>query len=410
MSTDILFSFEFRKGIAMNEQIISRALQDTTINTPCYILDYDKLNKHMDNMLKIADDRVDYCYAMKANPYLIKEINKKISKIEVCSPGELEICRHYQIPGENIVFSGVNKTRQDIQIAFEYGVDVITIESKKQFELVLEYCREHSCNVKLLLRLTSGAQFGMEETEIRSIIANRENYPFIHIIGIHYFSGTQKKKIEKDIEEIVQLEEMLRDFAKDYGYIPEVLEYGLGLSVPYFEGEDFEHIYDNLIQLVDFIESRHVPYRFVFELGRYVVSSVGFYCTTVEDIKQNHDKNYCLIDGGIHQLNYYGQNMAMRTPIIWHIRKNQDEGQEQQEWCICGSLCTFADVLARKATLKSVEIGDVLVFNHAGAYSITEAPYLFLSRRMPDIYRYSNTDGFGMLRQGGHTYQLNSNN
>ena len=144
-----------------------------------------------------------------------------------------------------------------------------------------------------------------------------------------------------------------------------------------------------------------------------MVSSAGFYCTTVEDIKQNHNKNYCLVDGGIHHLNYYGQNMAMRTPIIWHIRKNQkekDEGQEQQECCICGSLCTFADVLARKANLKSVEMGDVLVFNHAGAYSITEAPHLFLSRRMPDIYSYSYKDGFDMLRQGGHTHQLNRNN
>ena len=34
--------------------------------------------------------------------------------------------------------------------------------------------------------------------------------------------------------------------------------------------------------------------------------------------------------------------------------------------------------------LKHAKIGDALVFERVGAYSVTEGIYLFLSRRMPN--------------------------
>ena len=394
----------------MNSNTIKENFINKTTNTPCYILDYDVLNNHIDKMLQAADGKIEFCYAMKANPYVIGEVNKKIPKIEVCSPGELEICRHYGIDGQSIVFSGVNKNKGDIEKAFLYGVDIITIESMKHFELVREYCVEHNCEAKILLRLTSGAQFGMEEEQIRTIIADRAEYPMLHILGIHYFTGTQKKKIEKDKEELNQLVILLNELKRDYSYEANILEYGLGLSVPYFEGEDFEHIYRDLQEMVDYVTELALSCKVVFELGRYIVSSSGVYCTKVDDIKKSHEKNFCIVDGGIHQINYYGQNMAMRTPIIEHIKENASTNNVSQEWCICGSLCTFADVLVRKAHFNNLEIGDILAFYYVGAYSITEAPYLFLSRTMPTIYQYQKENGIKLIRKEIEAYQINSDN
>ena len=48
------------------------------------------------------------------------------------------------------------------------------------------------------------------------------------------------------------------------------------------------------------------------------------------------------------------------------------------DYTLCGSLCTVADVLVREVKLKKLELGDVLEFGHCGAYSVTEAPALFL--------------------------------
>ncbi len=55
-----------------------------------------------------------------------------VDKFEVCFPRELEICRKYYISGEKILFSEVVKTKENIEKALEYPVDVITLESNKE--------------------------------------------------------------------------------------------------------------------------------------------------------------------------------------------------------------------------------------------------------------------------------------
>ena len=69
------------------------------------------------------------------------------------------------------------------------------------------------------------------------------------------------------------------------------------------------------------------------------------------------------------------------------------------DYTLCGSLCTVADVLVREVKLKKLELGDVLEFGHCGAYSVTEAPALFLSRQLPAIYAYSKECGYECLRE-----------
>ena len=116
-------------------------------------------------------------------------------------------------------------------------------------------------------------------------------------------------------------------------------------------------------------------------------------------MKVNDGTGYAIIDGGSHQVRYYGQMQGMQIPFIDHIPKNRgDSGEcqtgEPDKWTICGSLCTTADVLARNAEFTDLRTGDVLVFHKAGAYSLYECMSLFLSRDMPRIYLH---DGSGLV-------------
>lgn len=399
----------------MTTDSIKKLIKEKKINTPAYLLDLSVLDSHMNKIEEICEGTVDLCYAMKANPFLVKKMDEYVHRIEVCSPGELEICRHHAIPGEDIVFSGVNKTAADVKAAMEYGVDVITLESVKHFNLVREYCLKNNASVKVLPRLSSGAQFGMSEEELRQIISEREAYPFLDIIGIHFFTGTQKKNVDKDIEEIDHIDGLIKDLKAAYDYDCKVFEYGAGLSVPYFEGDRFDDIYVDLEKLIDHVKELKPHYELVFEMGRFFVFSCMDYLTAVDDIKRNSDTNICLVDGGIHQLNYYGYNMAMRTPRLDLIRMGSEPeaatgrtDDADSNWKIYGSLCTFADILVRKADLGRLSLGDVLVFHNTGAYSTTEAPALFLSRKMADIYLVENeVEDPRAIRQDRQSYEIN---
>jgi len=399
----------------MDKSAIRLLIESGKINTPSYIYDESVLDTHVNRMLKIAGEDIDYCYAMKANPFLVPYMADKIGKIEVCSPGELEICRHYGIPGEKIVFSGVNKTAKDIETAILYGVDIITLESVKHFKLVRDCCLKMDKTVRVMPRLSSGAQFGMSKEELTEIVADRDKYPYLDIVGIHYFTGTQKKKIGKDIEEIELIDGLIKSLKTEYGFECRIFEYGPGLGVPYFEGEDFDSPYEGLEELTSYIRNKKPEYKVVFELGRFFVYSCMDYITTVDDIKRAADTNICIVDGGIHHLNYYGQNMAMRVPLIDKLSLGDNDAvsdcygidANDTNWKICGSLCTFADVLVRKVGIGTLNIGDVLIFHNAGAYSITESPALFLSRTMPEIIKVCGDEMVDVIRPHVESYEVN---
>ena len=112
---------------------------------------------------------------------------------------------------------------------------------------------------------------------------------------------------------------------------------------------------------------------------------------------------YAIVDGGIHHVNYLGGNMGMRVPII---EQSPAREGDMQPWALCGSLCTTADVLVRKAELHPLEQGDVLAFMNIGAYSVTEGPALFLSRDMPRIILRGET-GDRLARDVVHSWTLN---
>ena len=416
-------------------------------NTPCYVLDkavfVERLKKVREEIRAFGGK---LCYAIKANPFLIPFAVEIVDKFEVCSPGELEICRLYGVPGEKILFSGVVKAKEDIIKALSYPVDVITLESWQHWELLKSCLRveerkdasilgkaDHTEAVsgkatakeglhgteekqptakgmiKIMPRLTNGAQFGMEEEEIIKVMEEQKEMEEITFCGLHYFTGTQKKgnKYEREIE---RAGEFLQKLISEYGMGDEILEYGPGFAVPYFVGDDFDDPYKLMREMKEYLIEKNYPFRIDIELGRYLAYTCGSYYTKIMDIKKAEDRNYCLVDGGIHHINYYGSAMAMRTPLTDHLKGMENSSvlmEEEKEYVICGALCTFSDILIRGMQLTNPRIGDILMFKNIGAYSITESGYLFLSRNLPAIYCKNEDGSHELLRDKKAAYLLN---
>lgn len=362
--------------------------------TPAFIFDIDKLLRRTETIKRILTaqgmQNCSLCYAMKANPFLTAILGEAVDKLEVCSPGELSICMDQKVDGRKIVLSGVNKGKKEIETALNYGVVIFTVESRKQLELLRQCARERNCKISVLIRITSGNQFGMDWDGVRKIILSRDEIPELQIRGIQYYSGTQKKA-DKIVGEIQTLNAYLSQL-REAGYRPDILEYGPGLSVDYFgagEGESPEML---LQGLRDALEQFPKDIRLVLEIGRFLAADCGRYLTKVVDKKKNQGQNYCLVDGGIHHVNYYGQVMGARKPPLRHLRERDGDFLEvkpedgAEKWNLCGSLCTVADVLIRNLDIAPPEEEDYFLFEKIGAYSVTEGIYLFLSRDLPKIF------------------------
>lgn len=350
--------------------------------TPFYLFDAQALSQRVQHLRDTLPSGTALCYAVKANPFLVREIAALVERLEICSPGEYAICRQLGLSPNQFVISGVYKDAQwmeDLASHEDCEEMICTVESMAQFHLLRQAAQRYGRHLSLLLRLTSGSQFGLERQEIEEILA--QPHPLLRVRGIQYFSGTQKTSAKRLARELRMLEEFLSSLQARFGPLEE-LELGPGFPVSYF-ADDARQDEDVLIQAAELLSQLSFQGKLTLELGRSLAASCGTYVTRVVDRKTNQGQNYAIVDGGIHQLVYYGQSMAMRRPQISLFPPRPEE--EPQNWNICGSLCTVNDILVKQLPLSHLEIGDVLAFGNAGAYCMTEGIGLFLSRDLPQI-------------------------
>lgn len=205
------------------------------------------------------------------------------------------------------------------------------------------------------------------------------------------------------------------ELERDHGFTVQRLEYGPGLGVPYFEDEDFSDDLAPLKEIAPLLQEIAAKVELTVEMGRFFASPCGIYLSRVKDQKTNKGTNYAILDGGMNHLSYYGQMMGLHVPPIVNLSKAASgavagaEGRnaEPEEWCLCGSLCTVNDVLVRAVDMPGLQRDDVLAFFRAGAYSVTEGVYLFLSRTMPRILLLEGNGEVVLARDFVESYQLN---
>ena len=137
--------------------------------TPCFVFDEVQLEARMRAVREIVPKAVGLCYSIKANPFLISAMRGLVGTLEVCSPGELEICRQQGVSPDMVLFSGVNKTKADVERAMDLGVTRFTCESPLHVRLIDEAARSRGRVYPVLLRLSSAWTSGISSP--RSTIA-----------------------------------------------------------------------------------------------------------------------------------------------------------------------------------------------------------------------------------------------
>lgn len=369
------------------------------LETPSYIFDEDVFEQRAKLVREKFGSNVNICFSIKANSFLLCRADL-FDKIEVCSPGELTICEKTKADMSKVIFSGVNKTMPDVERAMLDNVGTFTAESRMHVNLINNCAQKYGKTVSVLLRLTGGSQFGMDESEILDIIEHREDFGGIKIVGLHYFTGTQKRKAKVIEKELNYVEQFCQTVKQELDFDIKRIEYGTGLAVDYFSSEADSLEEERLCSIAQMIGELGKKYDLTVEMGRFFAAPCGYYLTKVIDIKTNCEVNYAILDGGLNQLKYDGQIQGMQIPQITHLKnENNEHKNDLQLWTLCGSLCTTADVLARNVELRSLLPDDVLVFHRTGAYSAMEGMAVFLSREMPQIALYSKKNGLRIVRE-----------
>ena len=321
------------------------------IATPAYVFDEEVLVERVRKVKEFFGKSVAVCFAIKANPFLVGVLNDVVDCFEVCSPGEFRICERVGIAPEKIVLSGVYKNPDDIErIVGICGCrTTYTAESPLQAELLCDLAVKYGLTLRVLLRLSAGNQFGMDEETVTKIMQRMQNSA-LNIVGLQYYSGTQKRedKLSKETQKLAEFVQRLEADGLAVGRI----EYGSGLKVGYFPAEhvDEDGEMRTLAEALKVFGGKQIT----LEFGRFLTADCGSYYTQIVDVKRTDGVNYAIVDGGINHLNYYGQTMAMKVPYFEHF--GSGVATKTDGWTVCGSLCTtyscaICPLLVRKSAI-----------------------------------------------------------
>lgn len=381
----------------------------SSMPTPFYLFDEGIVHNRAKHLRGLMPAGTGLCYAMKANAFIVEQAARDTDRIEACSTGEVRVCQEVGVPDSKIVVSGVSK---DADFIYELVSDHpqicrYTAESIRQFDLIERAAAEAGRRVPMLLRLTSGNQFGMSRGDLEELAARCAGNPHIELCGVQYFSGTQKTSLSRLERELAKLDRLVARL-NEAGVEVRELEFGPGLPALYFEDADEADAKEDELAsgLSELLGSLAFGGDVVLELGRAMAADCGMYATRVVDLKSNKTGGYAIVDGGKHQLVYYGNAMAMSQPPCRVVPAR--DGGEVRAWNICGSLCTSTDILVKQLEVADLAVGDAIVFERAGAYCMTEGISLFLSRDLPRVYLRGCDGTVRLARDRFETHPLNT--
>lgn len=392
-----------KRFFKVNEDAWDELYDQIKAETAPFYLFHEPLARHnINNLRQCLGHRVKLAYAMKANPWLCVAAGSEADYIEICSEGELEICSKRRIPVEKLMVDGVWQDEEFVIKALKAGVTRFGVDSIRQMEQLVRVAQGK--RVRVLLRASSGNQFGMDQSELQHCIHLSKNGN-VRIVGLQYFPGTLRSETRKVAKELECLRQWILECEKYQNLYIEEIEFGAGIGVPYFEKDKIDD-YEDLIGVVRrFIQAFADRYQIIYEAGRIIAASCGIYVTEVFEEKWRGTKRILFCLGGTNHVHYPGGLLGIRTPHLRGICANPAGISVKS--MICGSLCSASDILVHECSSldTNLGIGDKLVFYEVGAYAPTESANLFLGMALSKVLVY-NGEGICCMREAMATSSI----
>jgi diaminopimelate decarboxylase len=373
--------------------------------TPFYLYHGEMIAERVRRVREALGGDVEVTYSVKANPNLaVCQLiaREQLTGAEVASSGELVVARAAGFTPDDIVFAGPAKTDEELHMAVEEGIFAVNVESLNEIDRLASIAEREGRKIGVGLRINPAAQlmgsqmrmggtvgqFGLDEADLEEAVRRTLAYPD-HLVlrGIHIYTATQVFDADALLEHCRNIFEIALQTADLAGKSLEMVDFGGGFGVPYFEKMeefDLERFGEGYGQLLASYRSdpRLHGCRFVFELGRYLVADAGVYVTRVVDVKGMKGKTFVTTDGGMnHHLTAtgnMGQVFRKAYPLL-----NLSRTGEEEAVAVAGPCCTPLDMFGTDIPLAEPEPGDLIGVFYSGAYGYSASNLGFLSHPTP---------------------------
>jgi diaminopimelate decarboxylase len=372
--------FHYAKGELFAEDVaVSRIARE--VGTPFYCYSTATLERHYTvfaGALKDAGLDATVCFACKANPNIavIRTLAALGAGADVVSEGELRQALAAGVPAGRIVFSGVGKTRHELEFAVAKGILQINVESEPELEMLSEIAASRGVAMPIAIRvnpdvdagthakITTGKKenkFGIEWTRAREVYARAKALPGVEPVAIACHIGSQLTELTPFREAFLRVRDLTALLRAD-GIDIRRLDLGGGLGVPYDDEIPPEPAaYAQVIKetLGD------LGCRFIFEPGRLLVGNAGMLVSRIIRVKEGSTRTFLIVDAAMNDLMRPSLYDAYHS-IIPVAEPKADAAPVEVD--VVGPVCETGDTFAKQRRLPPMAEDDLLAFGTAGAY------------------------------------------
>jgi diaminopimelate decarboxylase len=315
-------------------------------------------------------------YSLKAFPNLaiLRLLAAEGYGADVSTLGELAFARHAEIPGEQIVVHGNNKSEEELRAAADAGVRFVVLDALDEVELAA------AAGVRrVLVRVTpgieadthekirtahEGSKFGLPPEQALEAI-ERARAAGLEVAGLHLHIGSQLLDPAAGLETV----DWLKRFAAD-SFAPDVVDLGGGLGIRYVEDERPPAIREFVSTLLARLRDGWpgAPPQVILEPGRSIVGPAGLTLYRVGVVKQaSAERAYVAVDGGMSD-NPRPQLYGARYEALL---ANRADEKPAGAYAVAGKHCESGDVLIEDVRLPEPRRGDLLAVPATGAYTLS---------------------------------------
>lgn len=370
--------FQYRQGELYAEDVRLADLA-AEVGTPFYCYSSATLVRHFHVFREgLGTLNPLICYAAKANSNraVLATLAREGAGCDVVSEGEIRLALASGMKAEQIVFSGVGKTRREMEYALSQDIFQFNVESLPELELLNQVAGGlgHKAPVALRVnpdviphthaKISTGqkeSKFGIAWKDARDFFRRAATLPYIHLQGVSVHIGSQLTKLEPFREAFTRVRELVTELRAE-GLGIRVIDLGGGLGIPYEAdgaAPPLPTAYGAMVQEV----FSGFDAQYVFEPGRLIVGNAGILVTEVIYEKESAGRRFVILDGAMNDL--IRPTLYSAHHDIVPVRESQAAFTPAD---VVGPVCETGDIFASDRPLPPLAPGELVAFRSAGAY------------------------------------------
>jgi diaminopimelate decarboxylase len=362
-------------GFPFSDTLAQTLIQ--SYRSPLYVYNGDRLNQTIAQITQAfpyPQIRFQFASVTNGNLTLLQRFHRMGWGLHANTPGDIYLGLKAGFLPQQIVYSGSNLSRNEMQQLLDWGITTFNLDSVSQLQQLCEVYSPDRPPIQLGLRLnypplTGDSRIGVQPQEFPAAVAIAAQEG-LQIRGLHFYRGTGTNATQaftQVIDDVIAIAQLLPDWR--------YLDFGGGFGYPYrpngiaFQWQDFGSV------LADRLSRLERSIELIIEPGRAAIAGCATLLAQVVSTKWQDQKQIVGLDTTVANLSVPAVHGGYRQILSW-------KGGTTYSSDVCGNTTYSRDYLGRNCLLPALAIGDIIAILDVGAYGYAMSSH-FLHRPRP---------------------------